>query len=163
MKMPQRLVPLINWTFDHYWNFVTGLFFAFIGYFSDMKGAFHVMFCAFILDLALGIRASKKIRKERFSMERFFTAVLRMAIAFALIMLLFAMDKEMHQDTVSLAYAAAWLVTGFLAYSAADNGFQITGGVLFLNMKKFIGKKFQDNTGIDIEENPNQPTQTTNP
>lgn len=161
--MPQRLVTLINWSFDHYWNFVTGLFFAFLGYFSDMKGAFHVMFCAFILDLALGIRASKKVRKERFSMEKFFTAVLRMAIAFALIMLLFAMDKEMHQETVSLAYTAAWLITGFLAYSAADNGFQITGGKLFLTLKSFIGKKFRDNTGIDMEENPNQPTQTTTP
>jgi hypothetical protein len=62
-----------------------------------------------------------------------------------------------------MADTAAWLISGFLAYGAADNGFKLTGGILFLNVKKFIRKKFQDNTGIDIEENPNQPTQTTNP
>jgi hypothetical protein len=62
-----------------------------------------------------------------------------------------------------MADTAAWLIAGFLAYGSADNGFKLTGGILFLNVKKFIRKKFQDNTGIDIEENPNQPTQTTNP
>ena len=160
--MPHRLVPLVNWTFDHYWNFVSGIFFAFLSYFADLKGAFHVMFAAFMLDLFLGIITAKTVRKERFSMKKFFVAIERMVIAYALVMLLFAMDKEMHQDTINLADTAAWLITGFLAYGAADNGFKLTGGILFLNVKKFIRKKFQDNTGIDIENNPDQPTQTTN-
>jgi hypothetical protein len=155
MKMPQRLVTLINWSFDHYWNLITGLFFAFLSYFAELKGAFHVMFAAFMLDLFLGIIVSKAIRKERFSMKKLFVAFERMVIAYALVMLLYAMDKEMHQDTVDLADTAAWLISGFLAYGAADNGFKLTGGILFLNVKKFIRKKFQDNTGIDIEENPN--------
>ncbi len=157
--MPQRLVTLIYWSFDHYWNLVTAFFFAFLSYFAELKGAFHVMFAAFILDLFLGITASKAIRKERFSMKKFFVALERMVIAYALVMLLYAMDKEMHQDTINLADTAAWLVTGFLAYSAADNGFQITGGKMFLTLKSFIRKKYKDNTGIDIETNPGQPTQ----
>jgi FtsH-binding integral membrane protein len=150
--MPHRLITMINWTYAHYWNLVTGVFFAFLSYFAEMKGAFHVMFAAFILDLFVGIGASKKIRKEKFSMEKFFTALLRMVIAYALVMLLYAMDKEMHQETLSLANISSWLVSGFLAFSIADNGFKVTGGRLFLSVKTMIRKKVQENTGIEIEE-----------
>jgi hypothetical protein len=152
IKMPQRIILLINWSTDHYWNFVTGVFFAFISYFAELKGAFHVMFAAFLLDLCLGILASKTARKERFSMRKLFIAFERMVIAYALVMLLYAMDREMKQDTFSLANISAWLVTGFLAYSAAENGYEVTGGKLFLTIKSLIRKKVQDNTGIDIEQ-----------
>ena len=150
--MPHRIITMINWTYAHYWNFVSGVFFAFLSYFAEMKGAFHVMFAAFIIDLFLGIIASKKVRKEKFSMEKFFTALLRMVIAYALVMLLYAMDKEMHQETLSLANISSWLVSGFLAFSIADNGFKLTGGRLFLSVKTMIRKKVQENTGIEIEE-----------
>jgi FtsH-binding integral membrane protein len=150
--MPHRIITIINWTYAHYWNFVSGVFFAFLSYFAEMQGAFHVMFAAFILDLFVGIGASKKIRKEKFSMEKFFTALLRMVIAYALVMLLYAMDKEMHQETLSLANISSWLVSGFLAFSIADNGFKVTGGRLFLSVKTMIRKKVQENTGIEIEE-----------
>ncbi len=157
--MPQRLVTLINWSFSYYWNIVSGLFFAFFAYFANIKGAFHVMFAAFILDLFLGIITAKTVRKERFLMKKFFLAIQRMLITYSLVMLLFAMDKEMHQHTIDLANTASWLVTGFLIYGAADNGFKLTGGMLFLSIKSFIRKKFKDNTGIDFENNPGQPTQ----
>ena len=156
--MPHRLVTLINWSFEYYWTIVSGLFFAFMAYFADLKGAFHVMFAAFMLDLFLGIITAKTVRKERFSMKKFFIAIERMLIAYALVMLLFAMDKEMHQDTVNLADSAAWLVTGFLVYGAADNGFKLTGGVLFLSIKSLIKNKFKDNTGIDIDKSEESPT-----
>jgi hypothetical protein len=160
IKMPQRLITLINWSSDHYWNFVTGVFFAFISYFAEIKGAFHVMFVAFILDLILGILASKISRKEKFSMLKLFIAFERMFISYALVMLLFAMDKEMHQDTVNLANIASWLITGFLAYSAAENGYQLTGGKIFLSVKTLISKKVQENTGIEIEPSNQQPNAT---
>ncbi|MFZ4707827.1 MAG: phage holin family protein [Bacteroidales bacterium] len=156
-QMPQRLITLMNWSSDHYWNFVTGIFFAFISYFAELKGAFHVMFVAFLLDLCLGILASKTARKERFSMRKLFIAFERMVIAYALVMLLYAMDREMKQDTFSLANISAWLVTGFLAYSAAENGYEVTGGKLFLTIKSLIRKKVQDNTGIDMDETNQQP------
>lgn len=159
--MPQRLITIINWSSDHYWNFVTGLFFAFISYFAELKGAFHVMFVAFILDLCLGILASKAARKEKFSMRKLFIAFERMVIAYALVMLLYAMDKEMKQDTFSLANISGWLITGFLVYSAAENGYELTGGKLFLSLKSLIRKKVQDNTGIDIEETNQQPDAKT--
>jgi len=150
--MPQRLILLINWSSDHYWNFVTGIFFAFISYFAELRGAFHVMFAAFILDLCLGILASKTARREKFSMRKLFIAFERMVIAYALVMLLYAMDREMKQDTFSLANISAWLVTGFLAYSAAENGYGVTGGKLFLNIKSLIRNKVQENTGIDLDQ-----------
>jgi len=150
--MPQRIITMINWTYAHYWNFVTGVFFAFLSYFAEMKGAFHVMFAAFIVDLITGILASKITRKERFSMRKFFVAFERMLITYALVMILYAMDREMHQDTFSLANISSWLITGFLAYSAAENGYQLTGGKLFLSVKTMIRKKVQENTGIEIED-----------
>ena len=150
--MPQRLVTLADWSLNHYWNLVTGFFFAFMGYFTEMKGAFHVMFAAFILDIFLGIIASRSIKKEKFSMHKFFVGIKRMLISYALVMLLFAMDKEMHQDTINLADSAAWIITGFLIYSAADNGFQITGNKLFNALKTFVHDKVQSNTGIDIDQ-----------
>lgn len=150
--MPQRLVIFINWTENHLWDFVSGVFFVFLSYFAELKGAFHVMFAAFLLDLVLGIWASKRIRKERFSMDKFFVAILRMCISYSLVMLLYAMDKEMKQETVSLANITAWMVTGSLIYSAAKNGFQITSSKIFLKIMELINKKVQDNTGMDIEE-----------
>lgn len=143
---------MINWTYAHYWNLVTGVFFAFMSYFAEMKGAFHVMFATFIIDLVLGILASKITRKERFSMRKFFIAFNRMLIAYALVMILYAMDREMHQETVSLANISSWLISGFLAYSAADNGYQLTGGKFFISVKSLIRKKVQENTGIDMDE-----------
>ena len=154
--MPQRLVMLIDWSFAHYWNLVTGIFFAFMGYFTEMKGAFHVMFAAFILDIFLGIIASRSIKKEKFSMHKFFIGIKRMLISYALVMLLFAMDKEMHQHTINLADTAAWIITGFLIYSATDNGFQITGNKIFMALKTFVHDKVQENAGIDIDKPTNQ-------
>ncbi len=156
--MPHKLVTLINWSSIHFWNLISGFFFAFIGYFTEMKGAFHVMFAAFILDIFLGIIAARSIRKEKFSMHKFFIGIKRMLISYSLVMLLFAMDKEMHQNTINLADTAAWIISGFLVYSAADNGFQITGNKLFSAMKTFIHNKLQENTGIDIDK-PSEPNQ----
>ena len=149
--MTHRIFLLAQWTVDHYWNFVTGIFFAFISYFAEIKGAFHVMFAAFMIDMAVGIWAAKKIRGERFSMHKFFLAFKRMLISYALVMLLYSMDREMHQDTLSLANMSSWIISGFLIYSIAENGFEITGGRLFLIIKSLIGKKVKDNTGINIE------------
>lgn len=150
--MPKRLVLLADWTVDHFWNFFTGIFFAFFAYFSEMKGAFHVMFAAFVLDVLLGIWNSRKVAGERFSMTKLFIAFERMFISYALVMILYAMDKEMHQDTVSLANLSSWIITGFLAYSAAENGYEITGGKFFKSLATLIKNKVKDNTNIDLDE-----------
>jgi len=150
--MPQRVLIIANWFTTHIWNVVCGIFFAFISYFAEMKGAFHVMFAAFMVDLILGIMASKIVRNEKFSMHKFFVAWYRMLISYALVMLLYAMNKEMHQDTVSIENIVSWTITGFLIYSAAENGYELTGGRILLNIKSMIRNKVQENTGIDLDK-----------
>lgn len=149
--MPQRILALVNWWSDHFYNFLSGLFLACITYFAEIKGTVVVMLAAFALDLVLGIYAAKKVKHEKFSMNKFFVAVERMLIACLLIMLLFAMGKEMEIGA-ELYKFGAWMITGFVGYSAAENGYQITGGKFFLALKELLKKKVEDNTGIDIDK-----------
>jgi len=148
--MPQRLIIIINWWSDHLGNFIAAVFLAIITYFAEIKGTIVVMFAAFCLDLLLGIIASRKVDKEKFKMSKFFTAIERIMIACLLIMLLFSMGKEMR-IAVDLYNFAAWMVTGFILYSAAENGYRMTGGKFFLMIKNLIRKKVEENTGIDID------------
>ena len=147
--MPQRFLSILTWSMEHYWNFMAGLLFAWLSYFTELQGTIHVMLAAFVFDLMLGIWASVKIDKQRFKMDKFFTAIFRLILSCVLIMLLFAMGKEMHLGK-DLYNIAAWLVTGFVGFSAAENAYKITGGKIFLLLKSFISKKVKDNTGIDI-------------
>lgn len=151
MKMPQRLTIMLNWWSDHFWNTVAGFFFAIIAYFAEIKGAVHVMWSAFLIDLFIGIIASYQVKKEKFSMKKAFVALERMIIATVVVMLLYAVDKEMNQNIVSMYNIVAWVITGFMIYSIAENGFQMTGGKLFLVIKSLLRKKVQDNTGVDLE------------
>ena len=63
MKMPQRIITILNWSSDHYWFFVSGVLYAFLLYFSEMESVFQGMVACFILDMILGILASKIMRK----------------------------------------------------------------------------------------------------
>lgn len=148
--MSQRLLFLINWWSDHFWNFVAGVFFTLIAYFAELKGSIHVMWIAFVLDLIIGIWASLHAG-GKFSMEKAFVAFQRMGLASMLVMLLFAMDKEMDQDYISMYKIISWLISGFLAYSIAENGFKITGDKLFLVIKSTIKKKVSERADVDIE------------
>ena len=150
--MRARLDLFSDWINEHVWHFVTGFFLAFLSYFAELKGAFHVMFAAFIIDMILGVIVSQRKNAHGFKMAKFFIAVERMLISFALVMILYAMDREMNQDTVSLANISSWLISGFLVYSAAENGFILTGNKLFLTLMKWIKDKVQSNTGVNIDE-----------
>ena len=150
--MPYRIILLLNWYTAHIWNFIASVFFAFFAYFTDLKGAFHVMFASFVIDIIVGVWHSVSIKQLKFSMYKFFIAIKRMLIAFALVMLLYAADKEMGQDTVRMSKTVGYLITGFVIYSIAENGYKITGGRLFISIKSMIRKKVQDNTGIDIDQ-----------
>jgi len=110
------------------------------------------MFACFVIDIGVGIWHSVSVKKLPFSTYRFFVALKRMLIAFALVMLLFAADKEMGQNVVSMSKTIGYLVSGFLIYSIAQNGYRLTGGLVFLSVQSLIKKKVKDNTGIDIED-----------
>jgi len=126
---------------------------AIIGYFSEIQGAVHVMWATLAFDLIAGIMASLLKRKEKFSMSKAFTAVGRAIGATVLVALLYAMDKEMHQEVAATYNIAAWLIAGFYVWSASENMDQLTGGQIFRVLSGFIEKRVEDTAGIELNDN----------
>jgi len=143
---------MIDWLYNHFYNALCGLFFAVIGYFAEIQGAVHVMWAALAFDLVTGILASVLKKKERFSMTKFFTAVARAIGATVLVALLYAMDKEMKQEIAASYNIAAWLISGFYAWSASENMDTLTGGRIFGILKGFLEKRVEENTGVNLNE-----------
>jgi Bacteriophage holin family len=143
---------MIDWIYNHLYNAMCGVFFAVIGYFTEIQGAVHVMWAALAFDLIAGILASVFKRNERFCMTKFFTAVGRAIGATVLVALLYAMDKEMSQDIAHSYNIAAWLISGFYAWSASENMDSLTGGRIFGILKSFLAKRVEANTGINLNE-----------
>jgi uncharacterized membrane protein YeaQ/YmgE (transglycosylase-associated protein family) len=128
------------------------LFFALIGYFTEIQGAIHVMWAALLFDLIAGLANSMITKKERFSMPKFFVAIVRAIGASVLVAILYAMDKEMNQKIAASYNIAAWLISGFYVWSASENMDQLTGGRIFGILKGFLGKKIEKDTGIDLND-----------
>jgi len=143
---------MIDWLYDHFYNTVCAVFFAVIGYFNEIQGAVHVMWAALALDLVVGILASVIKRKEKFDMSKAFTGIGRAIGATCLVALLYGMDKEMHQSVAATYNIAAWLVSGFYAWSASENMDELFGGRIFGLLKMFFEKRVEDQTGINLEE-----------
>jgi uncharacterized membrane protein YeaQ/YmgE (transglycosylase-associated protein family) len=146
---------MIEWLYNHCYNALCGVFFAVIGYFTEIQGAVHVMWAALAFDLIAGVLASVLKRKEKFCMSKFFTAVGRAIGATVLVALLYAMDKEMNQNIASSYNIAAWLISGFYTWSASENMDQLTGGRIFGIMKGFLAKRVEQNTGVNLNETSN--------
>ncbi len=142
---------MANWLSDHFYNTLCGIFFAVIGYFSNIQGAVHVMWAALAFDLVVGILASIVKRKEKFSMSKAFTAIGRAIGATVLVALLYAMDREMHQEVAATYNIAAWLIAGFYAWSASENMDHLAGGKIFRMLAGFIEKRVEDTAGIDLK------------
>jgi len=140
-----------DWLYNHFQNTICAVFFAIVGYFTEIQGAVHVMWAALAFDLITGILASMVKRHEKFCMSKAFTAIGRAIGATALIALLYAMDKEMHQEVAATYNVAAWLICGFYAWSASENMDDLFGGKLFRILKDFFAKRVEDQTGIQLE------------
>lgn len=143
---------LLNYWYNHILNIIAGFLTWILMYFIDMKGTITLMAITFLIDLIVGIWASIKVKKEKFSSQKFFIQLERFALVLIISMLLFAMDKENQQSVASLSNGVTWLVTGFLVWSIAENGFAITGWKLFKILKAFVKNKIQQNTDINIEQ-----------
>jgi hypothetical protein len=150
--MPYRIVLFINWADNHIGHLLTAIIFAVFAYFAEIKGAIHVMWASFIIDLMIGILVSVRIRKQRISIGKAFVAFERMAVATAVVLLLYAMDKEMGQTFVKSYNIVAWIICGFMVYSILENGYKLTRSRFLIALKSLINKKVQDNTGVDIEK-----------
>lgn len=140
-----------DWLYDHFYNSLCAIFFAWFGYFSEIQGAVHVMWAALAFDLLTGVLASVVGRKEKFSMRKAFTAIGRAIGATVLVALLYSMDLEMHQTIASSYNVAAWLISGFYAWSASENMDDLFGGKIFGILKDFFAKRVEDQTGVHLE------------
>ena len=58
----------------------------------------------------------------------------------------------MHQELAASYNIAAWLISGFYAWSASENMDTLFGGRLFAILKGFLEKRVEDQTGIDIQK-----------
>ena len=143
---------MTDWLYNHFYNTVCGIFFAIIGYFTEIQGAIHVMWAAILLDLFAGILASVYKRNEKFSMVKFFLAIDRAFAVTVFVALLYAIDRETHQEIAASYNIAAWIISGFYAWGWLENMGQLTGSRIFEILKGFLKKRVEDNTGIDISE-----------
>ena len=150
----------MNWLYDHFYNTLCAVFFAVIGYFAQIQGAVHVMWAALAIDLASGILAALIKRKEKFQMAKVFTAIGRAIGATILVALLYAMDREMKQTFAASYNIAAWLISGFYAWSASENMDELFGGRIFRILKCFISRLVEESSGINLnhtnEQNENE-------
>lgn len=146
----------MTWLYERFYNAICGLIFAIAGYFLEIKGAVHVMWAALALDLAFGILASVVKRGEKFSMKKAFVGVGRAIGSTSLVALLYAMDKEMHQDVAASYYIAAWVISGFYAWSINQNLETLFGGGIFTLLKKIFSRRLREQAGINIENFENE-------
>lgn len=151
----QSFESLSNWIREHLLNLLCGYLFSMIGYFFEIKGAVHVMWLAIAFDLIAGITASTIRRKEKFSMDKFFTAIGRAIGVTVFVGLLYAMDKEMHQTVAASYYIAAYLISGFYAWSFLTNMDEMFGGRIFKLLKNAVVKNVEKETGVNINETQN--------
>jgi len=146
----------MEWLYNHFYNTVCAIFFAVIGYFAQIQGAVHVMWAALAFDLMTGVLVSMLKRKEKFSMTKAFTAVGRAIGATFLVALLYAMDKEMNQSVAASYNIAAWLISGFYAWSSSENMDELFGGKIFGIMKGFFAKRVEETTGVELNDKINE-------
>jgi len=143
---------MTDWICDHFYNALCAIFFAIIGYFTEIQGAVHVMLAALVIDLIFGISASMIKRREKFSMKKVFIAIFRAIGAIVLVALLYAMDKEMNQKVAATYNIAAWMICGFYAWSASANMDDLFGGRIFGILKSFFAKRVEDQTGVNLND-----------
>ena len=148
--MLNYLYSALMWLYKHVEDLICGWFTAALCYFFEIKGAIHVMLIIIAFDLIAGITASVWRRKESFSMEKFFLAVGRAFVFTSFVLLLYAVDREMHQQVAASYYIAAWIISGGYLWSFLKNGDTIFGGRIFKMLQGFLRKEVQEKTGVDI-------------
>ena len=143
----------ISNTLDNSLAFALSAFISVIGYFSPVGNILLLLLVLFGIDVILGIWASKKLRKESFSMKKVFsTAIPRFIISAIIILITYAWDSVYSQDLVCTYKVAGWFISGLLIVSITKNGYQITNWSVFKSIERLI-KKQMDKRVEDAGEN----------
>lgn len=126
------------------------------GYFLPVRDIVHLLILFFILDVALGYWAARKLRKEKFSVKIIWaTTIPRMLISIILIISAYMWDTTYRQDYVSTYKIIGWFISGVLIYSIAKNGYLITKWSVFRSIGSIFKDKLKDK-GVNFNQRRNE-------
>ena len=145
----------MNWITQHIWNFLFGIVLALVGYFLPIKNVVHVMSAAIMFDLFTGLWAAR-VKGRGWKSIKLWRTIYKLFISTIIIMLLYAMDKEMGTPIVQMHKIAAWLITGFEIWSILENAAEISNLRIFIILKDFMHDKIEQQTGVDLNEKTNK-------
>lgn len=130
---------------SNFYAVICGIITSILGYFMPVKDIVHLLIFLFILDVAFGYWAAKKLRGEKFSVKIIWAHTMpRMLISLVLIIGAYMWDNVYSQDVVCTYKIIGWFISGVLLYSIAENGYMITKWGVF----KRIGLLFKRKTDI---------------
>lgn len=137
--------------------FLCGAISTMFGYFLPVKDIVHLLIILFLLDVAFGYWAARKLRGERFKVSIIWTKTIpRMLISIVLILAAYGWDHVYSQDFVSTYKLIGWFISGVLIYSIAQNGWHITKWNIFPKLMRMIDNFIKDKTGESIKDNENE-------
>lgn len=140
-----------QWIEEHVWNVFSGLICGLFAYFMPIRNIVILMLAFIIFDLITGIVAARK-RGEAITSEKMWNTANKTLISVALVVLLYAVDKEFNIINVVCTHKIMGLfVVGFELWSILENAVEITNHSIFRALKKFMHDKVEEKTGVDLD------------
>ena len=134
-------------------SFLYGIVITVVGYFLPVKNVVHIMLLFFILDVAVGYWAAKKLRAEHFNVKIIWGHTMpRITLSFIMIIASFMLDQEYHQELISIHRIVGFFISGVLLISIAKNGYKITKWSIFQNIGTLVNNQLVAKTGETVEQ-----------
>ncbi|WP_346856590.1 phage holin family protein [uncultured Draconibacterium sp.] len=144
------LKSTINYMLVYIPNLLTGFLATIAGYFAPIKGMAIVMLTAIIIDLILGVWASRTTG-EGIKSKKLWRTGYKILIALIIVHLLYSVDKEMGISGINTAKIGALIITGWEIWSIFESAAVISDHPAFRMLKKYMENKVKEKTGIEIE------------
>jgi len=143
------------------WEIIWGMLGVIIGYFLPIKDMVNFIVLLFIVDVAVGYWAARKIRSEKFSTRIIWkTTIPRMLLSVLIVVLAYSWDITFHQNYLETYNVTGWFISGILIFSIVKNAFKITKWEVFSNLTEIFKKKIEDQAGVDLDEKQTDETRT---
>ena len=110
---------------------------------------------AIFFDLVLGIAAAI-VRGDGIKSNKLWRTAYKTLIAYALIHLMWSVDKEMLGGQFHTYMKAALIITGFEIWSILESAVELTDHKSFRMLKKLMHDKVKEKTGIDLDSKNNK-------